>query len=68
LRRKAPAKAPDAAASLFFRVRPDAIVRRLPVHGGSRIAFDLAGYVVNDGQLLDTRWKRIRNRFVGSHF
>jgi hypothetical protein len=53
---------------VFVRAGPDAIVRRLPVHCGSRNAFDLASYVVNDGQLLDTRWKRIRNRFVGSHF
>jgi hypothetical protein len=51
-------KSPGAAANTLFalfafvRARPDAIVRRLPVHCGPRNAFDLASYVINDGQLL----------------
>jgi hypothetical protein len=45
---------PAKAQQLFVlvRARPDAIVRRLSVHRGPRNAFDLANYVVNDGQLF----------------
>jgi hypothetical protein len=53
---------------LVFSRGPDTIVCRLSVHGGSRNVLDLASYVINDGQLFGARGKRIRNRFVGSHF
>src|SRR5262249_21599614 len=51
----------------FVRARTDAIIGGLPIHRGPRNFLDLVGYVVIDGQLLDTRWKRIWNCLV-CHF
>jgi hypothetical protein len=60
--------APWRLLFVFVRARPDTIVSRLAVHRSSRNAFDLANYVVKDGQLFGARGKRIGNRFVSSHF
>jgi hypothetical protein len=65
-RAEAPCRPQRHSESLFFRTRPDAVIRGLSAHGDPRDVFDLANYVVNDGQLFGAGKRCIRNRFVMS--